>query len=292
MKRKFLLISVLLLYGIVLFVILTLAGMPLERLLASKLEKATNGRLIVHSNRFDLRFPDRAIMKGVVFRFTPGRIGMEGRIDTLRMRPDYGMLIRGYLPVRFQGQTPAGTFNGRMGVSAGRGIRDGYASLRTSEFSIESFPSIKYLLGREIKGLLSAEMDLRGDLRHPIDAQGKGTLLIERGALEAQLGVPGLEQIPFDSLEMLFTLEDGVLNISRAGMKGPAFSGDFQGGIELHKELQRSRISLQGELTPGPLVLNNAFLGGLLDKVLEGAQSVRVRVRGTLERPAVTRIRG
>ncbi len=292
MKRKFLLISVLLLYGIALFVILTLAGMPLERLLASKLDKASNGRLIVHSNQFDLSFPDRTVMKGVVFRFTPGRVGMEGRIDTLRMRPDYGGLVRGYLPVRFQGETPAGTFNGRMGVSAGRGLRDGYASLRTSEFSIESFPSIKYLLGREIKGLLSAEVDIQGDLRGLINAEGKGTLLIERGALEAQLGVPGLEQIPFDSLEMLFTLEDGMLNISRAGMKGPAFSGDFKGSIELHKELQRSRISLQGELTPGPLVLNNTFLGGLLDKVLEGAQSVRVRVRGTLERPAVTRIRG
>ncbi len=294
MKRKFLFIGILALYCIALFVILTLAGMPLERILASKLEEASNGRLTLYSDRIDFRFPDRVLMREVVVRLVagrPGEAGIEGRVDTLRIRPDYGGLFRGYLPVRFQGEAPAGSFNGVMGISAGGGARDGYASLRTDEFSLERFPAIRALLGREINGLLSADVDVRGDLRGLISAEGKGSLLMERGSLEARLGVPGLEQIPFDSIEMSFTLEDGTLNLLKAGMKGPAFSGDFQGDIELHKDLQRSRISLEGELTPGPLVLNNAFLGGLLGEVLEGGRSVSILVSGTLGRPAVKRIR-
>lgn len=290
MKRKFILICGLTLFGLFLFAFLTLAGMPVDRILASRLYKASDGGLALTSDHMGLRFPDRIIMKGVAFRFTQGNISVEGRLDALEMRPEYRRITKGYVPVLFEGKTPAGSFQGSAGVSIREGMKNGFASLSAAGLSLEMFPFVKSLMDREIKGLLSVDVDMDGDLRGLFDARGKGNLLVENGAIEARLGIPGLEQIPFDTLEISFYLEDGILHISRAEMKGPAFSGYFKGDIELHQEFQRSWVSLEGDLTPGRLVLDNAFLGGLLGRVLEGGESVSVSVNGPPGSPAITRI--
>jgi type II secretion system protein N len=139
---------------------------------------------------------------------------------------------------------------------------------------------------------MTAELDLRGNLRTPAGAEGNGDIRIENGSLGAELGLPGLEEIPFELLAISFTLEKGRLALSSAEMNGPAFSGRFQGDIQIHNALSRSRLRLEGVLTPGPMVLENAFLSRFLQKVLKGEQSVRVRVGGTLQNPSIARIKG
>ena len=292
LKRKLAFISLLALYGIVLFAVLTLARMPAERLFAAKVQEVSNGRVALHVEEFDPRFPDGVALNGIRFRVAAGRTDLQGRLGSLHMRPDYGGLVRGYLPIRFRGTTPGGPVQGRIGLSPGKGLADGYVRIHTEGFALELFPLIGSLLDRGVKGRLSADIDMRGDLERPARAEGKGTVRIEDGAVEADLGLPGLEEIPFESLVMDFTLEQGTLALSRAEMKGPAFSGSFQGGIALHDALPRSRLRLEGELTPGPMVLENAFLSRFLQKVLKGEQSVRVRVRGTLQNPSIARIKG
>jgi len=285
------LIGLLAVYGLALFVLLTLTRMPVERLLAERVASATGGRVALHVEAFDLIFPDAAVLKNVRFRTAAGKARLQGRLEAMRIRPDYSGLLRGYLPVRFQGTTPGGTFGGRIGWSPGGGLRDGYVRIRTEGFDLERFPAIGGVLDRDLRGRMSAELDLRGNLKTPAGAQGNGDLRIENGALEADLGLPGLEEIPFDSLAMSFTVEKGILDLSRAEMTGPAFSGRFQGDITLRDVLSRSRLRLQGEMTPGPMVLENAFLSRFLQKVLKGEQSVRVRVRGTLQNPSIARIK-
>lgn len=292
MKTKFAVIGLLAVYGIILFVALTVARMPMERVLAAKLMEASDGRLTLHIEEFEPVFPDGAVLRDVRFRIAAGKIASQGRVDALRVRPDYTGLFRGYLPVRFHGTTPAGSVRGRIGWSAGKGFHDGYVQVHTEEFALDRFPSAGALLERDITGRLSAEVDIRGDLQGLVKAQGSGTLRIDNGALEADLGLPGLEEVPFEWLDMAFTLDQGSLVLSRAEMTGPAFSGSFQGDIALREPLPRSRLRLEGELTPGPMVLENAFLSRFLKKVLKGEQSVRVRVRGTLQSPSIAGIKG
>lgn len=291
MKLKLAFMILLAVYGIVLFAALTLARMPVDRLLAAKVQELSNGRIDLRVEEVDPTFPDGVALNGILFRVAAGRSDLQGRMDSLRMRPDYSGLFRGYLPVRFHGITPGGPVQGRIGASPGSGLGDGYVEIRTEGFDLERFPSIGAFLDRSIEGRLSAELDIRGDLERWVRARGKGFLQIDNGALEANLGLPGLEDIPFESLVISFTLEKGILDVSRAEMKGPAFSGQFQGDLVLREALPRSRLRLQGELTPGPMVLENAFLSRFLRKVLEGEQSVRVRVRGTLQNPSIARIK-
>lgn len=290
--RNFFFIGVLVLYAVLLFVGLTLARMPVERLVAAKVHDASGGRVSLRMEALDLGFPDRIHMTGVLVQAAAGRSRVQGRLSSLRMRPDYGGLLRGYLPVRFLAASPAGTLEGRIGVSPGKGMQDGYVAVQTDGFVLERFPSLSSFLDRGLRGNLSARMDLRGNLRSLDRARGEGALRIANGSVEARLGLPGLDRIPFESLEMAFLLENGVLSLSQADMTGPAFSGVFRGDIELEKRLSRSRLRLEGTLTPGPLVLENAFLSRFLQNVLKGEQSVRVRVRGTLESPAVVRDKG
>ncbi len=292
MKKKFAFIGLLTVYGIILLVLLTVARMPMEKVLAAKLMEASAGRVALHIEEFDPVFPDKAVLKNVLFRIQGGGIDSQVRLDALRVHPDYTGLFRGYIPVRFQGATPGGTVRGRIGWSPGKGFNDGYVQVHTQEFVLERFPSVGALLDRDITGRLSAEVNIRGDLEGLVKAEGSGTLRIDNGALEADLGLPGLQNIPFESLDMTFTLDQGNLVLSRAEMTGPAFSGGFQGDIALREPLQRSRLRLQGELTPGHMVLENAFLSRFLQKVLKGEQSVRVRVRGTLQSPSIARSKG
>jgi type II secretion system protein N len=291
LKRKLAFVVLLAAYGIVLFAVLTLARMPLERLLAERLAAASNGRVAVRVDAFDGTFPDGAVLKNVLFRTATGKADLQGRLDTLRVRPDYSGFLRGYLPVRFLGTAPAGSVRGRIGWSPWNGLQDGYVRVRTEGFDLERFPALGALLDRDLRGRLSADLDLRGNLERPAGTTGKGELQIENGALGAELGLPGLEEIPFEALRMSFTVETGTLKIARAEMTGPAFSGGFGGEVELRDALSRSRLRLRGELTPGPMVLENAFLSRFLRKVLEGEQSVRVRVRGTLQNPSIARIK-
>ncbi len=290
--RGFFLIGGLVLFAVLLFAGLTLARIPVERLIAAKVHDASEGRVSLRMEALDLEFPDRVRMTGVLVRAAAGRSQVQGRLSSLRMRPDYGGLLRGYLPARFRAVSPAGTLVGRMGVSPGKGLRDGYADVRTEGFVLERVSSLSSFLDRGVRGRLSAQVDVRGNLEGLVRAQGKGALRIENGSVEARLGLPGLDRIPFESLEMSFLLENGVLSLPQADMTGPAFSGVFQGDIELRKKLSRSRLRLEGTLTPGPLVLENAFLSRFLQNVLKGEQSVRVLVRGTLESPSVVRDKG
>jgi len=291
LNRKIVLIAILAVYGIALFVLLTVSRMPIERIIEGKLEDAAKGRLSLRMNDFDLAFPDRVQMSDILFRMVTAKAVMAGRIHELALRPDYSGLFRGYLPARFKGLTPAGTIQGDLGVSLWKGSRDGYMSLRTERFSLEKSPSLQSALDRGVKGVLSGDMEVQGDLGRPLEARGEGRIHIADGAVEARLGLPGLDEIPFASLDILFVLDQGVLDLTQAEMKGPAFSGRFKGEIRLRKNLARSPISLSGELEPGTLVLENAFLSPLLGKVLKGDRTVNVRVGGTLERPTITRRR-
>jgi len=288
LRRNVFFIGLLALYGIVLFAVLTLPRIPLERMITGMLQGAGNGRVTVGVNDLDLAFPDRVRMNQVRYQIATAGTFLAGRVDTLEMRPDYGDLLRGRLPLRFTGTTPAGPFQGRMSVSLFRGSRNGTMSLHTDGFSLDKYPLIESALDRRVRGVLSGDVEIHGDLRRPLDGEGKGRLHMGEGAIEARLGLPGLDEIPFSSMEMAFVLRERVIHVSQAEMKGPAFQGSFTGEIRLTQDLRKSPMDLQGELVPGPMILDNAFLSPLLEKVLKGNRSATVRIRGTLERPAIT----
>ncbi len=288
MRRNVYFIGLLALFGIVLFAVLTLPRIPLDRMITGMLQAAGNGRVTVGVSDLDLAFPDRIRMNQVRFQIANAGTVLAGRIDTLEMRPDYGGLLRGRLPVRFTGTTPAGPIQGRVSVSLFRGSRDGTVSLHTDGFSLDQYPFIESALDRRVRGVLSGDVEIHGDLGHPLDGEGKGRLHMDEGAIEARLGLPGLDEIPFSSVDMAFVLRERNMVVSQAEMKGPAFQGSFTGEIRLAQDLRKSPMDLQGELVPGPMILENAFLSPLLEKVLKGNRSATVRIRGTLERPAIT----
>lgn len=289
MKKKIVLGIILGCYGIGLFIALTLVRVPLTGVVVHTVNSALNGRALFSAERVDLEFPDRLRLKGAVIEI-PGKAStIQEHVTEAVLRPEYRRLMQGYLPARFTGELSAGRMQGRFGLSRDVGLREAYLEVRTEGLELGSLKGMASALGREVGGTLSGELQLEGNLENVVQARGSGHITVIDGAMETKLGFPGLDTIPFERMEVLFSVQDGLVQLDQADMQGPVFTGSLRGTVELRPRLGRSRLSMQGTLAPGQEIRNNPFLGRLLGRAMQGERTIPVQVRGTLERPSIVR---
>jgi type II secretion system protein N len=273
-------------YALILFFFLTFSRLPADQLIAATTAHATQGRLSIEAEKIAPILPLGYRLEDVSCVVQLDEISARDQLKSLILRTDLLRLLTGYLPVRFACALQRGHVDGKTGASLFKGPRKGYLSVDASEVYLEDFNILQSLSRRDLTGRLQAGVTIEGDLTDPSRISGEGRVLWEQGSIGTKLSIPGLEDVPFDTITLAFSAENGKVILKESDMKGPMFSGTLAGEIRLAKKIARTQVRIEARLTPGPLLQNNKMASQFLAKSRKGP--LVITVRGTLERPSVS----
>lgn len=275
-----------------LFLVLALYRLPADRLIAATLEGVSKGRILFEARQVSLVLPPGYRLEQVTCGLLRGDRVVKDRLETLTVAPRYGKLLTGSLPVAFEGRLAEGGLSGEAGISMIAGWEKGHFTLRCSDLRLEGLSSLRELSHREIKGRLQGEISLKGNLADLSKIDGEGRLSLSEGSIETTLDLPGLETVPFDTIQLAFRIRRGILSLEDGEMVGPMVSGRLSGEIELLRKVADSRIRIKAVLRPGPSLLRNDPAGRFLDKVRKGDEPIRIKIGGDFKRPTVALSKG
>ena len=271
-----------LVYGVALFLCFTVYRLPSEELLQSGLNQFTEGKVLFKAQSISPTFPLGYRMENVQYSILLTGDFYKNNLKFLNIYPDYLGLIEGYFPMTMKGALPRGHFQIEAGTSILKGSRDGFVSLKASDAYFDDLGFLKGLTGRTLKGKVTAEMNLKGNLDDYTRISGDGRVFVEGGSLESQVPFLALKEIPFKSLRVLFSVKEGLLSLKELELAGPVLSGRISGDIRLRKPLEQSLLHLTARLTPGSGLSDT---GGAVP-LPEGKDGLMVvRMEGMLRNP-------
>jgi type II secretion system protein N len=285
-KRKWMTICFIA-YAVALFTAMTLYRLPAEKLIQEGLLQLTDGQVAITAERISPYFPVGYRMENVECRTVLGGEFSKDRVKLLNISPEYLNLVRGYFPVMIRGNMSRGSFELRTGVSMLRGSKDSYVSLKTSDAYLEDFNVLRLFSGRGLKGKIRAEVNLRGNIQD-LKINGDGHILLEKGTLESHLDQLGLNDILFKSINIFFSVREGLVSVKESEMVGPFFSGTFSGEIKLAKPLARTVLNLTARMKPGPGLAGNEQAGRFMAALGAGKGFLVIHLGGTLRQPFVS----
>jgi type II secretion system protein N len=271
----------------VLFTAMTLYRLPAEKLIQEGLFRLTDGRVAITAESISPFFPVGYRLKNVEYRTVLGSESSKDRVKLLDISPEYWNLVRGYFPVAIKGDLVRGSFELRTGVSMWRGSKDTYVNLKTSEAYLEDFNVLRLFSGRDLKGKIRGEVNLRGNMQD-LKIDGDGHILLEEGAVETHLDQLGINDLLFKSMNILFSVKEGLVSVRESEMVGPVFSATFSGRIKLTKPLGRTLLNLTARIKPGPGLAGNERAGRLMGALGPGSEPLVVKLGGTLHQPFVS----
>ena len=243
--------AVFLVYGVALFLCLTVYRLPSEKLLQRGVNQFTEGKVILKAERISATFPPGYRLENVEYSILLSGDFYKNNLKFLNIYPNYLGLLEGYFPVTMKGLLPRGDFEIEAGASILKGSKDGFIAFKASDAYLEDLGFLKLLTGRTLKGKVKAEVNLKGNLTDYTRIHGDGRLSLEEGSLESQVQFFGLKEIPFQNLRISFAVKEGLLSLKEVELAGPVFSGRISGDIRLKKPLEQSLLHLTARLTPG-----------------------------------------
>jgi len=243
--------AVFLVYGVALFLCLTVYRLPSEKLLQRGVNQFTEGKVILKAERISATFPPGYRLENVEYSILLTGDFHKNNLKFLNIYPNYLGLLEGYFPVTMKGLLPRGDFEIEAGASILKGSKDGFIAFKASDAYLEDLGFLKLLTGRTLKGKVKAEVNLKGNLTDYTRIHGDGRLSLEEGSLESQVQFFGLKEIPFQNLRISFAVKEGLLSLKEVELAGPVFSGRISGDIRLKKPLEQSLLHLTARLTPG-----------------------------------------
>ena len=271
-------------YGLVLFALLTFYRLPAEKILTKAVESATGGKVFVSSKKVSASLWNGYRFEDLTWTVQSGSGVVSDRMESLTLSPGYLGLLRGYLPVEIEGAVAKGTFQVSAGVSVIRGLGKGYARFKALGINLGDLATVNQTAQREIKGKLTAIADFYGPLDELRKLNGQGSILIEDGSVDTRVDAFGLRTIPFETLSLPLTVRNGVAGIKDGRLVGPVFTGSLEGQIRLLQNLQASPIQITASMRPGPSLKGGG--GGNLP--LPGNTPVIIRLEGTIGKPLFT----
>jgi type II secretion system protein N len=288
LDKKKLFLAGAILYGVVLFFLMSFWRLPAERLLPYFVERYSKGRLIMRAERSAPSFPLGYTFERVSYGLVDGNRSAVGRLKSLYLGTGLLRLIAGYLPVSFTGYLPdQGMIRGRVGISMFESLQKGYLELGVSGLHLDDMAVIDSFSNRKVRGVLNGEMKLKGNLVDPTRLFGEGRFILQKGSVDTRMDVAGLKAVPFEMIRLPFTLKDGVLTLENVEMEGPMFSGTVSGQIRLNKVLGSSPLQLTARLKAGPGLKNNPLAGALLAKIQKGKEQIVLKIGGSIQAPSM-----
>jgi type II secretion system protein N len=274
-------------YAVVLFTAMTLYRLPAEKLIQEALLQLTGGQVTISAESISPLFPLGYRLENVEYRTVLGGEFSKDRVRLLNISPEYSKLLMGYFPLVMKGVLPRGSFEITTGISMWKGSKDSYVGVKATEAYLEDFNVLRLLSGRGLRGKIGAEVNLRGNVEN-LKINGDGHILLEDGVLESRLHQLGVNDIPFKSLNVLFSIKEGVISIRKGQMVGPVFSGTFFGEMKLTKPLPRTILKLTARLKPGPDLAANKQTGRFMAALSAGREFLVIKLGGTLRQPFIS----
>ena len=287
-KNKIMSCAGLALYIVILFLVMTLYRLPVDKLIAATVENITKSSVRIKArdvvphlfagyNLVDVSY-------GVFFKDKQAKDGLK----SLTLRPDYKRLLMGYIPINFKGIMSRGSISGRAGASIIDGAKNGYVIFKVSDIPLEDLNIIKPFSSRGVKGSLKGGMKIKGNFFDPSSFNGEGNFQVIKGVVDTRIDLPGLKAIPFKNISLIFSIKDGTILLTKGEIEGPVFSGSISGNIILKKNLILSRFKLKGEMRPGPGIEENKLVKQFIGGLRKGNNPVKINILGTFKRPSIT----
>jgi hypothetical protein len=146
---------------------------------------------------------------------------------------------------------------------------------------------LEVLLDRRVSGMCEGELRLVGDVRFPASLNGRGFLRATDGSLESKLPLAGLRTFPFQSISTFLIVQKGLLILNDGKIAGPAISGTFSGEVKLNDRLSESLLRLTAQLTPGPLLNENALTRQFVESLAPDGEPITIYLGGSLGSPSL-----
>jgi len=205
--------------------------------------------------------------------------------NQVRLRFKVLQLLRGSLAFTLRSQAYEGTLSGDVRLTPFYDARDYQLRVRAQEIQLEGH-SVSSLLGRQVSGKISGDLNLKGPLGDLVNASGGGEFQLEEGSCpidSAYLRIRTLE-----GLEVYATMElsGGSLEITECEFKGQGFQGTVSGKVMLQPRLSESTLNLAGEgQLDGDMVNLPEDKRRVAAAFLNRGKPLPFKVRGTVAQP-------
>jgi len=258
---------------LVLFAWMRMPSEAVRSLVLSALSKNQAGAL-VHVDSAEHVFPFGVTLTGLIVQTKDGR-GLRIEAGTVTAHPELLPLLTGRVALRIQAAAMGGRIDGNIA------FRDRFstsgpvqADLAFGDINAADCPWLSELLGRAVRGRVDGRLHFEGLPGQWVAGSGHMELALVNGLISLQAPLFGLQEMIFTRMEGNVDLGNGTLKVNRLQVAGDHLQGDFQGSVQLERNLSLSRIALRGDV----------------NLPSTGQERFAVDVGGTVATPVVTPI--
>jgi type II secretion system protein N len=271
-------------YGLFLFSALTFYRLPADEILSAAINRATHGEILVTAEKSSSSLWKGHHLQNLKWTIDTGSSPVVEPMESLTLSPNLFRLFQGYLPINLRGVLAKGSFQGSAGISIFRGLNRSYASLEAHGIQLENLAVINSLAQREIKGKLRGKAHLYGTLKDPARINGRGTIIVEDGAMDMRADAFGLQTLPFEEITLPITVKNGIADLNGGEIKSPLFGGDLEGQVRLHQDFLASQLHLTARIRPGPSTQDGRTAGA----PGRGSRVFVIELKGTIGKPLIS----
>jgi type II secretion system protein N len=191
-----------------------------------------------------------------------------------------------YLRFNLRSQVYGGSLKGDIRLAPFYDVRQYQLKLRGQTLRLDDKTDISALLGRQLSGQISGDLELKGDFGDIVNSTGGGELQLVEGS--CPIDSPYLTIKLLEKLEVsgTFALAGGILKINPCQFKAPGFEGTLSGEIELQPWLPSSTLNLAGKGQIDPALVNlPPDKRRVAEAILKRGKPLPFKVLGTIEAP-------
>jgi len=271
-------------YGLLLFLFLSLSGLPIDKILGKLLTLVTDTQTLVSPETVSFSLPLSYTLERVTCEaYWPQGVSKD-LADSLIFGLEWSRIFSGSLPFKAGASIAHGRVEARLGLPF---LRRGYVEAKGHDIHLEDLSFVEILLDRRVSGKGEGELRLVGDVRLPSSLNGRGFLRATDGSMETKLPLAGIQTIPFQSVSAFVDLRKGALYLNDGRIEGPAVSGSFSGEVTLDNPVSESLMNITARLTPMSMLNENDFAREWLVSLGDEGQPITIHLGGTLESPSI-----
>jgi type II secretion system protein N len=274
----------LVIYGLLLFLLLTLIRLPADKLLGKAITLVAEAETLVSAETVSFSLPLSYSLERITCEAHWPQGVSKDRMNSLIVGPEWSRLVSGSVPLKTEAIFARGRVEARLGVPL---LSRGYLDAKGYDIHLEDLSFMEILLDRRVSGQCEGELRLTGDVRFPASLNGRGFLRATDGSIESKLPLAGLRTIPFQSITAFLIIQKGLLFLNDGRIAGPAVSGSFSGEIKLNDRVSTSRLNIKADLAPGPMLNENDLARQLFASLAAEDEPVTIHLGGTLGSPSI-----
>ena len=155
---------------------------------------------------------------------------------------------------------------------------------------IGNYKGLRYLIGRDVDGILYGTIYYSGQRKNLIDGTGEVNLKLLDGRVDLLLPILPLGSIEFNEVKIDMALKKRKINLTRFELNGRQLKGTLSGTISLKEKFAKSTLDLKGTIEPFAAFFKNtegAFSTLRFFKQMMRKGVLTFIVHGTLGEPKI-----